>query len=162
MAYIIRDFEPRDAQALADLTLAAIKSVGAARYSEAQVHAWASRHPGPERFLTRAEAGHLIYIAEDSSGKPAAYALLEPDGHLDMLYCHPEHTRRGLADELLAHAETQARDLGVSKLYTEASELAQPAFTRAGYETKRRRDFEIEGPSGAVSIHNYAMEKPLT
>jgi len=161
LAYNIRDFEPRDAQALAELTLAAIKSVGSARYSKAQVEAWASRHPGPDRFLERAKAGHLIYVAVDSSDKPAAYALLEPEGHLDMLYCHPEHTRKGLADELLAHAEAQARVLGVSKLYTEASELAQRAFERAGYEAKHRRNFEIEGPSGAVAIHNYAMEKPL-
>ena len=125
------------------------------------MEAWASRDPGLDRFLERAKAGHLIYVAVDSSDKPAAYALLEPEGHLDMLYCHPEHTRKGLADELLAHAEAQARVLGVSKLYTEASELAQRAFERAGYEAKHRRNFEIEGPSGAVAIHNYAMEKPL-
>ena len=158
MAHTIREFTSRDANALADVTLAAIRSVGSARYSDEQVQVWAARHPGPERFLERAKAGHLIYVAVDDTDTAVAYALLEPDGHLDMLYCHPEHTRQGLADELLAHSEMQARALGVSKLYTEASELARPAFERAGYAISHRRDFEIEG----VTIHNYAMEKPLS
>lgn len=74
-----------------------------------------------------------------------------------MLYCHPDHTRRGLADELLGHAEAYARSLGLSRLFTEASELARPAFERAGYKRQHRRDFEIEG----VPIHNYAMQKFL-
>lgn len=161
MPYSIRAFVSGDATAIAELTHAAIRNVGAAFYSPEQVDVWAARHPGPGRFIERAEAGHLIWVACEASGQAVAYSLLEPDGHLDMLYCHPDHTRRGLADKLLNHAETQARSLGLAKLYTEASELALPAFRRAGYSVSQRRDFEIEGPNGPVPIHNYAMEKPL-
>lgn len=122
---------------------------------------WAARHPGPERFLKRVSSGHLIWVAVDRNDKPVAYALLEPDadheGHLDMLYCHPAHTRQGLADALLARAEEQARTLELKRLYTEASELARAAFERAGYRATHRRDFELDG----VAIHNYAMEKLL-
>ncbi len=74
-----------------------------------------------------------------------------------MLYCHPDHTRKGLADRLLEQAETHARSEQIAMLFTEASELARPAFERAGYSVKERREFEIEG----VAIHNYAMEKSL-
>ena len=161
MTYTIRPFKPSDAERLAELTLATIRAVGSARYSKAQVAAWASRHPGPERFLARVEGGSLIYIAADAHDVAAAYALLEPDGHLDMLYCHPDHTRQGLADRLLNHAHAEARKLGLTRLYTEASELARPAFERAGYSVQHRRDFEIEGPNGPVQIHNYAMENLL-
>jgi putative acetyltransferase len=86
-----------------------------------------------------------------------AYSVLEPDGHLDRLYSHPEHTRRGLAGRLLAAAEEDARALGLARLFTEASILARPSFERAGYVVTHRRDFEIDG----VPIHNYAMEKLL-
>jgi len=157
MAYAIRAFCEKDATALADLTVAAIRAIGLRSYSQEQIEAWAARHPGPERFLKRAEDGSHIFIAADESDAVVAYALLEPDGHLDMLYCHPDHTRRGLADELLAVAEQDARSLDVAHLYTEASELARPAFERAGYVVQNRRDFEIEG----IAIHNYAMEKHL-
>ncbi|WP_299192443.1 GNAT family N-acetyltransferase [uncultured Erythrobacter sp.] len=157
MAYTIRPFREEDAPALAALTLAAIRAVGAHGYSPEQVEVWASRHPGPERFLERALSGHRIFVAADVEDQAVAYTLLEGDGHLDMLYCHPDHTRQGLADELLAHAEQDARSHEMTRLYTEASELARPAFERAGYSVTHRRDFEIEG----VAIHNYAMEKPL-
>lgn len=100
----------------------------------------------------------MIFVACDANDTVAAYALLEQDGHLDMLYCHPGHTRKGLADELLAHAEMVARSKGMARLYTEASELARAAFERAGYSVSKRREFEIDG----VPIHNYAMEKPLS
>lgn len=161
MDYSIRPFENRDAQSIADLTLAAIRSVGSHRYSAEQVAAWAARHPGSDRLLARHEGGSFILVAVCSQDNPAAYSLLEPDGHLDMLYCHPDHTRRGLAELLLARSEEIARERGNTRLYTEASELARAAFERAGYRVQHRRDFEIEGSNGAVSIHNYAMEKHL-
>ncbi len=157
MSYTIRLFETRDANALAELTLSAIRSVGSARYSPDQVKVWASRHPGPERFVARAAQGHVIFVAASDTDEIAAYALLEPDGHLDMLYCDPDHTRRGLADRLLESAEQHARSLKLERVYTEASELARAAFQRAGYTATHRREFEIDG----VTIHNYAMEKPL-
>ncbi len=167
MTYVLRLFRSADAATLADLTLRAIRDVGTRRYSPVQVAAWAARHPGAERFLERAENGDWITVAADTDDTAVAYALMEQsagasDGHLDMLYCHPAHTRKGLADRLLAHAENHARDQGMSRLFTEASELACPAFERAGYAVTHRRDFEIEGLDGSVSIHNYAMEKHLS
>lgn len=92
---------------------------------------------------------------------PVACALLEQDGHLDHLYCHPDHTRNGLADLLLDAAEEQALTWDCKRLYTEASELARPAFERAGYGVTQRRDFTIEHEGKLVPIHNYAMEKTL-
>jgi putative acetyltransferase len=156
--YRVRRYRLGDEGALGALTLAAIRAIGARRYSSAQVGAWAARHPCPDRFVQRMAEGDVIYLAAGPSDEPVAYALLQPDGHLDMLYCHPDHTRKGLADELLAVCEAHARSEALARLFTEASELARPAFQRAGYEMLHRRDFAIEG----VSIHNYAMEKQLT
>ncbi|MEP2736493.1 MAG: GNAT family N-acetyltransferase [Erythrobacter sp.] len=153
----MRLFRESDAPALARLTVAAIESIGAHGYSPEQVTAWAARHPGPERFIGRAGRGSRICVAVDAGDNPIAYALLEPDGHLDMLYCDPAHSRKGLADRLLKEAEEAAHAMELIRLYTEASELARPAFERAGYAVQNRRDFEI----GGVSIHNYAMEKQL-
>lgn len=158
MTYTLRSFEAGDASALAALTLDAIETIGVEAYTAEQVRVWANRHPSPERFTARAEAGHRILVmVDDASNAPAAYSLLEGDGHLDMLYCAPAHAGRGLAKELLVQSEKQARELGMAKIYTEASELARPAFEKAGYTLTERRDFEIDG----VAIHNYAMEKPL-
>ncbi|KEO91343.1 hypothetical protein EH31_01375 [Erythrobacter longus] len=157
MAYTIRPFLSGDAAALAALTLDAIRNIGARAYSPEQVEVWASGHTSAQRFTQRAKAGHHIYVMADDADMPVAYALLEPDGHLDMLYRSPTHAGRGLASQLLAHAEEQAHRLGVTRLYTEASELARTPFERAGYAVTERRDFELRG----TRIHNYAMEKVL-
>ena len=96
-------------------------------------------------------------VAVDRLDRSVGYVQLQTDGHLDHLYLHPDHTRRGLAERLLDAAETFARDRGIERLLSEASELARQAFERAGYTMTQSRDFSIDG----VSIHNWAMEKPL-
>ncbi len=161
MKYELFPFVEGHAQQLAELTGAAIRGVGSEKYSPSQVDAWAARHPNADRFLERHAKGDMITVAVDETGLAVAYSLIEPDGHFDMLYCHPDHTRRGLADRLLSAAEQTARSMGLKRQYTEASELARPTFERAGYSVTHRRDFTIEHDGKDVSIHNYAMEKLL-
>ena len=96
-------------------------------------------------------------VAVDRLDRSVGYVQLQTDGHLDHLYLHPGHTRLGLAEQLLDAAETFARDRGIRRLFSEASELARPSFERAGYTMTHRRDFSIDG----VAIHNWAMEKAL-
>ena len=157
MAYTIRPYRDDDAEALSDIAIAAIRVVGAHGYSPAQVEVWAARHPGAAMYRARVAKGHVIFVAVDAADRPVAYALLEPDGHLDRLYNHPAHTRQGVALRLLFAAEKHAKAEELTRLYTEASELARPVFERAGYAVTQRRDFEIDG----VPIHNFAMEKVL-
>lgn len=160
-AHVIRPFRPADAEALSALTLAAIRLTGLQAYAPQQVAAWASRHSLPQRFIASAAQGDAIWVAADRADSALAYALLEPDGHIDALYCHPDHSRRGLAAALLAKAEAQARMAGTMRLYTEASEIARPVFARAGYVLLARRDFAIGHEGRDIMIHNYAMGKRL-
>lgn len=162
MAYSIRLYRESDEEQLSQIALAAITAIGSHAYTPEQVRAWSGRHGGAQMYRRRAAEGHIIFVAVDSDDVAVAYALLEPDGHLDRLYNHPDHTRRGLASQLLAQAERHARAAGLTRLFTEASELARPAFERAGYAVQHRRDFEIEHDGTAVTIHNYAMEKLLS
>lgn len=162
MAYSIRLYRDSDAEQLSQIALAAITAIGSHAYTPEQVRAWSGRHGGAQMYRRRAAEGHIIFVAADSDDVAVAYALLEPDGHLDRLYNHPDHSRRGLASQLLAQAERHARAAGLTRLFTEASELARPAFERAGFSVQHRRDFEIEHDGTAVAIHNYAMEKLLS
>jgi len=157
----LRPFRSSDAEALAALTLAAIRVTGLRAYTPEQVAAWSARHPGPERFIASAAKGDAILVAVDANDTPIAYVLTEPGGHVDMLYCHPDHTGNGVAGVLLGVAEAEARKSGVACLFTEASELARPVFERAGYIVLHRRDFAIVYAGADVAIHNYAMEKRL-
>lgn len=162
MAYTIRPYRDSDAETLAAVSAAAIARIDPHAYSPEQVAAWAARHPGAERFRERVAAGDAIFIAADADDRAVAYALIEADGHLDHLYNHPDHTRRGLAGQLLAMAETYAAAQGAARLYTEASDLARPAFERAGYVVTAKREFTIAHHGREIPIHNWAMEKTLS
>ena len=117
----------------------AIAEIGPRAYSPKQIAAWRSRHSGAEGYRERVGAGDAIMVAVDRLDRPVGYLLLQTDGHLDHLYLHPDHTRRGLAERLLDTAETFARDGGIKRLFSEASGLARPAFERAGYTPRPPR-----------------------
>lgn len=156
----IRLYRDSDAPAIAALTLAAIRGTGLLAYTPEQVAAWSARY-SVQHLLDGAARGDVILVAAGPDDAPLAYAVLEERGHLDMLYCHPEHGGKGLGFALLEAAEAAARAQGVGRLFTEASELARPVFARAGYAEIARRDFTIPFEGRAVAIHNYAMEKLL-
>jgi putative acetyltransferase len=158
--YAIRPARLDDGPALTAITLAAIRGTAAAAYTPEQVEAWSSRVAQSAR-IAGAFAGDLVQVAVDQTDCPVAYCVMETDGHLDMLYCHPEHGGRGLGRRLLADAEREASRLGLTRLFTEASELARPVFARAGYALLGRRDFTIPFEGSEVAIHNYAMKKRL-
>ena len=157
MGYSIRSFEESDAEALAELGRAAIGAIGPDAYSEEQVEAWLSNFAGPQVYQAQADAGTQIFIATDDDEVPVAYAMLEQTGHLDHLYCHPDHTNEGIASSLLETAALYAKYHGITHLFTEASEIAKPAFESAGYTAMKKRTFEIDG----VEITNWAMVKTI-
>ena len=157
MGYSIRSFEDGDAEALAELGRAAIGAIGPEAYTEEQVEAWLANFAGPEVYQAQADAGTQIFIAVDDDDNPVAYAMLELTGHLDHLYCHPDHTKEGIASSLLEMAALYAKYNGITHLFTEASEIAKPAFEGAGYSAVKKRTFEIDG----VEITNWAMVREI-
>jgi 8-oxo-dGTP pyrophosphatase MutT (NUDIX family)/ribosomal protein S18 acetylase RimI-like enzyme len=153
----IRAFRPDDAPALARLFHDAVHGIAAPHYTPAQVAAWAPAVPDPARFLVRGADGRTLLVAEGADGAPVAYGDVEADGHIDHLFCRPEAAGAGIAARLYAALEAAARERGIARLYTEASEPARRFFERQGFALLHRRDFELAG----VPIHNYAMAKRL-
>ena len=86
-----------------------------------------------------------------------AFIDLEPDGHIDRLFCGPEAVGRGIASRLYQALETAARAQDIERLFTEASELARRFFERKGFTVLQRQDKILRG----VPIHNYRMAKTL-
>jgi putative acetyltransferase len=154
----IRPYEASDASHLSALYRRSVETIGPRDYSAAQVAAWASRCPSPERIGALANDGRCMLVAVDATDAPLAFGDLEPDGHIHFLYCAPEVAGTGAASALYEALESRARELGIDRLYAEASEAARRFFLRKGFTVVRRRDFDIDG----VPIHNYAVEKRLS
>ena len=151
----IRPYESRDAADLASLFRDSVRSIAARDYTARQLQAWAPDVIDEEKFGQRCEK-KMTWVAE-VGGRIAGFSDLEPDGHVDMLYVHPDLQRRGVARALLHHVEEKARTMDLRRLHTEASVTAQPAFEAMGYRVIVPQTVTIRGES----LMNYRMEKRL-
>jgi putative acetyltransferase len=141
---------------LADLYARSIRYFGPHAYAPEQVEAWAAT-ASPARIAARCEDGRVVLVAVDERDRPLGYGDLEADGHLDFLYCAPEAEGKGIGSALYRALEKRARLQGIASIHVEASELARPLFERNGFRILRRNEVKI----GAVTLHNFSMEKLL-
>jgi putative acetyltransferase len=153
----IRNYERRDAAGVADVFYRSVREVARSDYTAEQVNAWVPGRWDAEREHQRSGDGRLVLVAEDETGHVVAFIDLEPDGHVDRLFCAPEAAGRGVASRLYEAIEIAARARGIDRLFTEASELARRFFERKGFKVLERQDKVLRG----VPIHNYRMAKAL-
>lgn len=154
---VIRPYAPADAPTLCQVYYHSVRVAGARHYSLEQVIAWAPSPPDPGWFAARARDGRITLVAADSVDQPLAYGDLECDGHIDHLFCHPDYCGRGIGSLICDRLEQAARNMGIARLYVEASEGARGLFQRKGFALRERRNFELRG----VAIHHYRMEKRI-
>jgi putative acetyltransferase len=153
----IRTYEPHDAAGVADVFYRSVREVARSDYAADQVKAWVPKRWDAEQEHRRSGDGRLVLVAADGSGQVVAFIDLEPDGHIDRLFCTPEAAGQGIASQLYDGVETAAREQGLTRLFTEASELARRFFERKGFLILERQDMMLRG----VPIHNYRMAKTL-
>ncbi len=151
----VRPYQPQDAGRMSVIFRRAVEAIGPAHYSPAQFAAWAARTPDAAAIHARAMDGRTMLVVADDTDQAVAFGDLEAGGHIDLLYCVPEAARSGVVGVLYDTLETIARERGMRRLHSEASEAAMRFFARKGFTTLHRRDLEI----GGVAIHNYAVEK---
>ncbi|MBD2341081.1 GNAT family N-acetyltransferase [Calothrix sp. FACHB-156] len=151
----IRLFQQQDAQQIAQLFHETVREFNLGDYSENQVKAWA---PDNINFRNWAKicAERFTYVADDQ-GVIAGFGELETNGHIDCFYCHKNYQRMGVGSKIYATIEAKAYELGISRLYLEASITAKPFFLRMGFSTITEQQVERRGEI----FVNYAMEKFL-
>ncbi len=144
MDLTIRPFRNQDAEAISLLYRVSVEQLGSHYYDPAQITAWASLTPEPQRLVEQMRDGRLRLLAVDAGDRVLGFADLEyggdGSGHLDYFYIHPAAAKCGAGRALCA-----------------ASEAAKAFFIRQGYQERPRRDLM----PGDVPIHNYAMRKTL-
>jgi putative acetyltransferase len=151
----IRDYEEADAPGICRLFYETVREVNLGDYSPEQVRAWAPEVPDPAVWHARMSGRHTL-VAEEVSGV-VGFAELEEDGHLDMLFCRKDAIGRGVGSRLCAAAEERTLDLGLGRIFTEASITARPFFERRGFHVSQRNRVVRHG----VGLTNFSMEKAL-
>ncbi|HEX7776231.1 MAG TPA: GNAT family N-acetyltransferase [Parvibaculum sp.] len=151
----IRDYRPADAEVLTQLFHDTVHATGLRTYSAAQVAAWSPAPPDAARWHARMSARHTL-VAEEND-VILGFAELEESGHFDMLYVAKAAIGTGVGGALCDAVEDRARELGIARLFTEASKLARPVFEKRGYMLVAEQTVTPNG----VPLTNYRMEKFL-
>jgi GNAT superfamily N-acetyltransferase len=151
----IRDYRGGDAPEIARLFYGTVRSVNRADYSDEQVEAWAPGVPNPEELHARVFNHRTLVTEED--GEVVGFAVLEGDGHLDMLFVRQDAVGRGVGRRLYEATEQAARGWGLGRIFTEASITARPFFERRGFRVVHEQTVAPRG----VPMINFAMEKGL-
>ena len=101
-------------------------------------------------------AGRQKLVTEDG-GEVVGFAEPEGDGHLDMLYVSKNAVGRGVGRRLYEAAEREARERGLTAVFTDASVTARSFFERRGFGVVREQTVVRRG----VGMTNFVMEKHL-
>jgi putative acetyltransferase len=151
----IRLFHQQDTEQVAQLFHETVRKINIRDYSTSQVKAWA-----PDdiyfRDWSNVCSNRFTYVA-DEEGAIIGFGELESNGHIDCFYCHKDYQCRGVGSQIYQAIESKAIELGLNRLFTEASITAKPFFQRLGFSVMKEQQVTSRGET----FINYAMEKFL-
>ncbi|AFY74932.1 putative sulfurtransferase [Synechococcus sp. PCC 7502] len=151
----IRLFQPQDSEQIAHIFHDTIHEINIRDYSLEQVQAWAPDNLNIEEWV-KSCAAKFTYVAEESD-TVLAFGELEANGHIDCFFCHKDYQRRGVGTRLYQTIETKAIELGLNRLYVEASITARAFFKSRGFRVVKEQQVSVRGQK----LTNFVMEKFL-
>jgi putative acetyltransferase len=151
----IRKYEIADTAQIVQLFYDTVHQINIHDYTKAQVDAWAPADINIEIWI-KSLSSKLTFVAEDG-GIIVGFGQLETNGHIDCFYCHKDFQRKGVGTQILEHIESKAKDLGIDKIFTEASITAKPFFERHKFIAIKKQAVERRGQK----FINFIMKKNL-
>ncbi|MEI7806910.1 MAG: GNAT family N-acetyltransferase [Verrucomicrobiota bacterium] len=151
-----RPYEPADLSRVIEVYSTSIRCLAAAYYTADQIAAWAPTKPDVAPWQQRLDSLHTI-VAEDN-GVLAGFASYEKNGHLDLLFTHPEFARRGVATQLYLKIESVLRTAGIPEIFTEASLAARPFFEHLRFHLDAEELVECRG----ARLRRFRMHKQIS
>jgi len=150
---VVRIYRHGDHIEIAEVFCRSVHELGSQAYSSAQCEAWSARQPNPSHWKKRCELKRPFVF--EKRGQVAAFLELDPDGHIDCAYVHPDFARRGIMTQLVRHAVETAFAMRVPRVYVEASHLIRPLFEKEGFALLGENEVDVNG----VLLTNFLMEK---
>lgn len=99
-----------------------------------------------------------LYGGNHSAGRNAS--LLDPGkdrARIRAMYCHPDHTKRGIGRMILEAGEKAAKAEGFKALEMAATKAGEPFYLRCGYHIES----EWDDTNGAVPVPLLTMVKAI-
>ena len=146
---IIRNYQPSDCKALADLFYHTVHVINAKDYTQKQLDAWASDDIDLEKWnQSFQEHDSIIAVEHDII---IGFGDIDKTGYLDHLYVHKDYQRKGVATAICNQLESR----NFKKIITHASITARPFFEKRGFIVIKKQQVERKG----IFLTNFLMEK---
>ncbi len=152
----VRTYEIGDTKQIVQLFYDTVHEINIRDYTKAQVDAWAPKDIDVESW-TKNLSSKFTFVAEEGE-TIAGFGELEANGHIDCFYCHKDFQRQGIGRIILGQIDAKAINLGLKKLFTEASITAKPFFESQGFMVVKKQEVERRGQK----FINFAMEKLIS
>ncbi len=143
-----------DIPAMKSLYRETIRTINAADYAPEQVAAWSGTIERNDALTRRIET-QFFYVAVSENDEILGFASFEMPDHLDMMYVHKNHQRRGIGTALLRKILETAESLHVRRIVSRVSITAKPFFERHGFHIVEEKTVTI----GDVALTNFEMER---
>lgn len=152
----IRDYQPNDVQALAQIFYNTIHLINIQHYTQEQVDVWAPlsslEAKGWRKKFSRTKP--FIAIVKDQI---VGFAEFEPDGHIDCFYCHHEWIGKGVGSALMQAIFEKAKKNKIAHIFSEVSITAKPFFEKQGFRVVTEQTVVRKG----VELRNFKMERTV-
>jgi putative acetyltransferase len=157
---IIRKYQSEDTDEIIQLFYDTVHQINIRDYSQVQINAWAPNNKDSINWVNKLSY-KITYVAENENNSNnkiiIGFAQLETNGHIDCFYCHYQYQGVGVGNRLLNEIQLTAINLGIKRLFTEASITAKPFFEKKGFIVVNPQVVECRGQN----FVNYVMEKHL-
>ncbi len=149
----LRRISKKDQLNLKKLYFDSILSIDDKIYTIEQKRAWASQAWDNKIFdLTINEGLGWLICKKDEI---VAFSSRYPKDRISLLYCKGDSQRKGYGTKLLLKLEKEAKEEGLTSLYTEASLISYKLFLRNKWEIIRKEKINIKG----IIFERYKMIK---
>ena len=148
---MLRKGKPADLKELQQLFVDTITSVCSADYNAEQILVWTSGVENKQRW-NDIITNQFVLVAQYRN-KIVGFATLDDGNYLDLLYVHKDYQRKGIAQQLYANVEKEAKQRGQKELTADVSKTARPFFERVGFNVVKEQTVNIKN----VELKNYKM-----
>jgi putative acetyltransferase len=169
----IRPYKSSDLQTIIQLFKEAVAAINIRHYSPEQIAIWTEIDPA--RWQTKF-ANHIVFVAvlrDASNDAPPSlrqeasadrqderivgFAAMSREGEFGHLYVHKDYQAQLVSLRLFRAIEKAARELGLSKIFTNCSITAKIPAKRMGFVVIKEQTVEKK----RMKFINYYMEKKL-
>jgi len=152
---IIRNYNHKDCEKIAELFYNTIHSVNATDYTATQLNAWAPKDMDLSEWDNKLSNNYSVIVEKDDM--IIGFGVAENTGYFDFLYIHKDYQGIGVATLIADDIEEYVYRKGVQFITTAASITAKSFFEKRGYLVLQEQNVECRGQY----FINFKMKKKL-